>query len=166
MAAADPQSMLIDEIQAQIEGIGLTGLHATDRIIASEYPRKDVHWPRDVVIVKWAGASVDVADNESDFVRHSIEVVLSTKGDNEETLGQTLMLWVRQIRLTIADRASDRSPLRTDPLPLTSHNLGAINAAVQSVVIGAPQTTSTERDGAFRVGALLPITITTYERAT
>jgi len=165
MAATDPHSMLVDEIRRQVNA-ALT--MDADKMQRAEWPgRPQAHFTHDVAVERWGTASREPWSNEHDRVEYGIIVALTTKGDNRETLGQTLALWARTVQRTLADRPSDRSPLSVNPLPLSALDLAAVGAAFLSVSFPATETIVDETSAkAFRAGVLVPVLVTLQEVAT
>jgi len=165
MTATTPHAMLVDEVRAQINA-NISGWDAS-YTLAEEWPAGGRNrWPHDLCIVRTGAASWREADNEADFVTYRIEVLICTLTDDREEALEFLDKQCRAIKLMLADRASDQSPLRTNPLPTTSHNLASVNAAVHRIAVGSTVPATVPQDQGMRHAVMLPLDVTTYETAT
>lgn len=165
MAATDPHSMLVDEIRRQVNAALTVN---ADKLQRAEWPGLPrAHFTHDVTVIRWGDAAPEFYTNEHDRVEYGVLVGLTTKGADREAMGQTLSLWARTVRRTLADRPSDRSPLATNPLPLSSLNLANAGAAFLSVRFGATETMVDEVGAkAFRGGVIVPVIVTLQEVAS
>lgn len=155
--------MLAEEIRLQIAGAITWN---ASKLQIAEHPTERALLSHDVELVEFGEISREQADNESDFVTYGFSVLMATLSPSAETSGRTLEDWIRAASLTLNDRASDRSPLRTSPLPLSSLTLSG--SAVFEVRIGLsqPGTISGEGEQGFRTARTLEIEVVCYETRT
>ena len=164
MAALSPLSMLAEEIRLQIAGAITFNANS---LSVAEHPTDRALLAHDVTYVTMGEIARERADNESQFVTYGFTVLFAVMSTSPEDGGRLLEDWVRTSSLTLNDRASDRSPLRTDPLPLSTLDLPT-GCVVFDVEIGTstPGTVAAEGQQGYRLARTVEITVTTYETAT
>ena len=161
MAAVSPMSMLAEEIRLQAAA-AIT--QNADKLQVVEHPDERAPFPHDWLRVEFQNVDVTPADGESDFVVYSYDLHVGTVGDDLEAVGRTLNEWTRSIKLALVDRASDRSSLRTVPLPLSGLTLA--NSVVFEVEVGDDSPGTMEGDGWPRHSRTLTVRVRCYETAT
>lgn len=162
VTATTPHSMLAEEIRAQ--AAALTGWNADFLAVAGAVGPLAV-LPTDFVRVDFGDVTIEQADNESDLISYAFNVIMATSRDELVDAARFLDAQVRALKLVLADRASDRSPLRTDPLPLSSLDLPA-GVVVFDVRIGTSTAGEIEGEGLFRYARTLEVVVVTYETRT
>lgn len=163
MAAVSPLSMLAEEIRLQIVA-AIT--QNANKLNIAEHPTERALLAHDVVLVEFGDISREAESNEADMVTYSFAVLFATMATSPEAGGRTLEDWVRTASTTLGDRASDRSPLRTVPLPLSSLTLS--NSVVFDVRIGqsSPGTVKGEGEQGYRLARSLELTVVCHETRT
>lgn len=169
MASTSAQAIISDEIAQQAQTVLEDALEVSpvldalsEPLVLSEHPGPRSLLTHSGIRVTYRDSSREMADSESDFVAYSYEVLLWQSGDDQAVVGQALDAWAERLAETLGDSASDRSPLRTSPLPLTS--VSVPNATVFSVSVDSstPGVVQGSDDGAFRLARLLTVTVTVY----
>ena len=165
MAAVSPMSMYAEEIRLQAAAALAATLNANQLVVA-EHPSARSFLTHSVVRVEFLEIERTQADNEADMVAYSLDVLFATMSPDGEAAGRLLEDWARTLSLTLGDRASDRSPLRTNPLPLSSLDPNAINVYLFDIELGTSIPGQLEGESGFRHARNLGITATTYEQRT
>jgi len=163
MAATSTQSVLAEEIREQVAAaLSLT----TDARIFIRYPHQEAIWADESAIIEFGVVTLgERADNEADFVSYEVAVTLVATSDDSEINGQRLDDLGRLVVKALGDRASDRSPLMTDPLPISGLAFPA-NVAPFSIRMLTTEQGVIGEDGGFRNSMRIPLEVRTYERST
>lgn len=162
MAQTTPKALLAAEIKAQIAA-AVSGLEYCDVETYQERQR----WQRDFVVILPQNEEPEQADNESVFNSYSFTILVGTLGENRQSAADRLDASLRTIRLTLADRASDRSPLLTNPLPLTTPaTLSTYGSAALEVFVEATIIGSEPQDKMFRHAGMVTVRVVCYETET
>lgn len=169
-APTTAMSMIAEEIRSQADAVLKDAAEVTPIMTAidvtidalSEHPGPRALLTHSGCRVTYTEQERTQADNESDLVGYTYELLIWTSGEDQGDMGQALESWSERIAELLGDAASSRSMLRTVPLPLSG--LTIPNAVVWDIQVGTsvPGVVPYSDDGAFRLARNLTVVVTCY----